>query len=184
MATKLLQPSQTGCETKLLMACSSIGVMVEVICRVVDLWSHDVDQYFGTTVLEVLRSDVKSFVDQNFLLYASLVYPSILVFGLSATHTVLQRVQMRGLSFAIFVVAGAVIGFESPLIAAVLTSGSLQASVRSALLVFAGFALALETVVPHEHRRWSRPLLWGALAGALLLLACLVQSGWDVDLTI
>jgi hypothetical protein len=192
MTTAPNEPRRRSWLPKLVLGLSSFGVVVQLLYFLVDDYAD-----------EPIREPVKEFVDQHFLPYAALVYPSIFVFGVCAIVMVMQwgrnlaeahRFRYRVLRPAVYVACqaslvavGMLAGCTAPLWWVFFISysaDSLRAAVWSAPVVFAVSALGAERFCPYRHRSWLRPLLWGALAASLALLAHLLLVGWEIDMTV
>lgn len=189
MATAPNQPRRRSSLAKVLIGLSSFGVLVQLFYFLADYYLEG-----------PFRGPVKKFVDQHFLLYAAVVVPSIFVFGVCLIVMVMQWVQrsaeaqpssyrvLRPVVYVVcrilLIVVGLSVGSSAPIWWVLINEGSLRATVWSAPVVFTAIALGTERFSLHRHRSWLRPLVWGAVAGALSLLVHLLSIGWHIDLTV
>jgi hypothetical protein len=175
---------------KVLMGLSTPGVLALLLYFLVD---------YGCE--EPIRGPVKTFVDhQHFLLYAAVVFPSILVFGVCGIFMIMQRAQWSAEAHPshypvlrpvvhvtcqiLLTAVGSFVGYSAPIWWLLIQgSGSIRTPVWSAPVVFTVIALGAEWLCSRRHRPWLRPVVWGAVAGSLALLVCLLSTGWDIDLS-
>jgi hypothetical protein len=187
MATAPDQPRR-ALVPKILLGLSSFGVLVQLFYFLVD---YDFE--------EPIRSQIKRLVDQHFLLYAAVVFPSILVFGLCVIFMLMQWARRRTEAhpppyrvirsvvyvacWTLLFVIALYVGAAAPVLWVVINStGTLCVPVWSALVVFTAIALGTEFFCSHRHRAWLRPLAWGAVTGSLVLLVQCLLTGWQIEM--
>ena len=175
MASAPNPPRRRRLLAKVLIGLSSFGVLLQLFYFLVDY------------ALEgPIRGPIKAFVDQHFLLYAAVVFPSIYVFGVCVIFMVMQWVQrsaeahpsrfqvIRPVVYVacriLLTVAGLFVGYSAPIWWVLINTGSLRATVWSAPVVFTVIALGAELFCPRRHRSWLRPLVWGIVAGSIATL--------------
>lgn len=169
---------------KVVLGLSSLGVLTLPLYVVVDHY-----------VADPIRSEVKRLVDENVLLYAAVVLSSIVAFGAcgivlmhrgqrptEVRYRIVRLVVCVACSILLFAVA-LWIGGMVPIALALSRSCSLSDSVWPALVAFLLTALGAE-MFGHRQRTWLRPLVWGAVAGSVLLLVQCLLTGWDLDLSL
>jgi hypothetical protein len=181
-------PRRRNLLADLAMGLSSFGVLVLLFYFVVD-------SYFE----EPLRSQIKRFVDENTLPFMTVVVPSVFVFGVCvivavtnwvqpsaegahpSRHRILRRVVCVACWILLFVPA-LWVGGSAPIWWLLIKScGSLRDTVGPTLVAFIVIAVGAE-VFCHRHRTWVRPLVWGAVAGSVVLLLQCLLTGWNIDL--
>lgn len=181
-------PRQPNRVAKILFGVSSVGVLIQIFYFVVDY--H---------VAEPLRSQVKGFVDTNFLLYAAVVFPSILVFYVCLIVLGMRWVQrpavahpsrprvLRSVAYAacwiLLFVPALWVGAAAPIWWVLFQFGSIRTCAYAAPVVFTAIAAGSELLC-RRQRSWLRPLVLGALAGSIAQLIYLMSIGWEIDLTL
>jgi hypothetical protein len=80
-------------------------------------------------------------------------------------------------------VAGLFVGGNAPIWWLLANTGDVRGTVCRAPVVFTVIALGTELFC-RRCRSWLRPLVWGAVAGALVILVQLWLDGWQIDLTV
>ncbi len=174
---------------KIVLGISALGVLPLPIYWLVD---------YGTD--GVIRSVVKRFVDQNFLLYAAVVAPSSLAFVLCTIYLVMQwaspskmaasshrhalRWVIRVVCWILLVAIGVYVGGCVPLWCLLIQQGSIRETMLSAAIVLAVIVVGAALLCPRHHRPWVVPLACGVLIGEIILLAQAAWDGWNVDVTL
>ncbi|MCY2925956.1 MAG: hypothetical protein NT031_11045 [Planctomycetota bacterium] len=182
-------PRHRNLVTKILLGLSSCGVLIQLFYFVVDY-------HFA----EPLRSQIKRVVDANFLLYAAVVFPSILIFYVCvivlgmrwvqrsaqarpSRHRVLRSVAYVACWILLFAPA-AWIGGVAPICWYVIeSSGPIRTPACVVAAVFTAIAVGSEFLC-RRQRLWLRPLVWGALAGSIAQLIYLWSVGWHIEVAL
>lgn len=181
---------------KILLGVSALGLLPLPLYWLVD---------YG--VGEAIRSPVKKFVDQNFLLYAAIVVPSLFVFVVSAIYLLMQwasppmkdaeqrntvalprrhmfRSAAWGVCWMLLVAVGTFFGGNIPFWCLLIQQGSIRETVLSAEIVLTVIAVGAVVSCPRQHRSWIVPLACGILVGEIILYVQFAMDGWKLDLAL
>ena len=172
---------------KILLGISALGVVPLPLYWLVD-----------DAAEEAIRSPVKKFVDQHFLLCAAVVAPSLFVLVVSAIYLVIQwaspktviprRSLFRSVVCAgccvLLMALGVLIGGSAPLWFLLIVQGSVRETVLSAEIVLAVIAVGAAVFFPRHHRSWIVPLACGILVGESIAYVQFAMDGWKLDLAL
>ena len=161
---------------------SCLGTLFEVFCLLLDTSSSD------------WRAPVKAMVDENFLIYALWVFPSLLYCALFLLVQLVMKLKIlknqslkTGLSIFLYLLIAALgvyVGFTLPLMTVVMGQVSLKMTVWFSLAIFIAVAFVVERFLIKRKRYWLRSFVVGLCLGALYLTAFLISQSWQIDLTL